>query len=90
MPRGDDEEIVGITRTEWNSLVDKIDDMWGKLCGDSDKDEDGMFKEHNEMFRWYLEQKWWNKKTVSLISSIGGVLGTIGMVISIILNGRKL
>lgn len=90
MPKGDDQEIVQITRKEWNELTTLIREIHDKLCGNENLGQDGMIDEHDRMYRWYLEQKLWSKKTVSIISVLGGILGIAGMIISIILNSRNL
>lgn len=97
MPKGDDKEVVQITRIEWNEFCDKldklsvsIDKIYVKLFGDPTLGEDGMYEEHKKMWEFYKENKWWKNKTTAVLSTLGGVLGIISVVISIILNAGKL
>jgi len=108
MLSGDDKEEIKLTRIDWDSLNNKIDDgnvalyktisdmsekldkIFTKLFGDPSCGEDGMYEEHKKMWDAYKEGKWWRNRTTAIISTAGGVLGVLGMIISLILNARRL
>lgn len=90
MPKGDDQEIVKITRKEWNELTTMIKDIHDKLCGNEKMGEEGLIDEHDRMYKWFLEQKWWNKKSASIVSTIMSVLAFVGTIVALILNIKKL
>jgi hypothetical protein len=85
-----DNEKIQLTRGDWEELVGMVKQLVDVICGNDRMNEKGLKKEHDEVYEWYQEQKWWNKKTVSVISMLGGLLGILGMLISIILNFRQL
>ena len=84
MPSGDSKEIVHITRKEWNKLSDMVEDIHDRLCGNDSLGQKGLIQEHNDMYTWFLEQKWWGKKAGSIWGIIGGTVGIIGAIIAII------
>jgi hypothetical protein len=85
-----DNEKIQLTRGDWNELVGMVKQLVDVICGNERMNEKGMKKEHDEIYEWYQEQKWWNKKTVSVISMLGGLLGILGMLVSLILNFKQL
>lgn len=85
-----DHEKIQLTRGDWNELVGMVKQLVDVICGNDKMNERGMKREHDEMYEWFREQKWWKGKTASMISMIGGLLGILGMLISLILNSKQL
>jgi len=97
MPKGDDKEVVQITRVEWNEFCDKLDRMsvtidkiYRKLFGDPDIGEDGMYEEHKLLWKEHCDNDFWRSKKISVLSTISGVVGLIGAIIAVILSSRQL
>jgi len=98
MPKGDEKEVVQITRVEWNQFCNKLDNMsdmidkiYVKLFGDPDiKGDGGLYERDKVMWEAYNENKFWKSKQVAIGNTIGWILSAVGAVIAIILSSRQL
>ena len=69
----------------------KLDKVLLKLYGDPEiKGDEGMYGEHQTMWKWYTENKFWKSKKKSVMDTIGWIVGLAGAIIAIILSSRQL